>query len=84
MCKLTNRNLDEKWKPEASIEELLEVVGIKIGMSYSRMKNMRDYWKKLLWGVTVIVAELLVEIDVRKLEDLLVSVVITKSEVNHI
>ena len=57
---------------------------IEIGMSYSRMNNMCDYWKKHLWGVMVIVAKLLVEKDIWKLENLLVSVVITKSEVNHI
>ena len=48
--KWTNRNLDEKGKPEASTEELLGVVGIEIGMSYSRMNNMRDYWKKTFIG----------------------------------
>ena len=53
-------------------------------MSYSRMNNMCDYWKKHLWGVMVIVAKLLVEKDIWKLENLLVSVVITKLEVNHI
>ena len=47
--KWTNRCLDEKGKPEASTEELLGVVGIEIGMSYSRMNNMRDYWKKNIY-----------------------------------
>ena len=48
--KWTNRTLDSRRKPTASIEKMLEVVGIEIGMSYLRMKNMKSYWTKTFIG----------------------------------
>ena len=49
-CKRTNRNLDDKGNPETSTEEIIRIVGIEIGISYSFMNNIRDYWKTNIYG----------------------------------